>query len=416
MQRPPHDDMTMRAITPAEYRRGDPVSDSCSVAATFASGVAGDCPVSIIGGRAGTPDDSGTPVFDDAAYQEWLTTRELTDVFGADDGFTSLDLSEQPCNDEAIDSECKLSYDDLPPPEWQCIPLTLPEANFWFSGCKHERKCVYEALILSGNRKALHRFINCGGGCRMLYQGRIGDESALRLVSFRCGNRYCPRCSRIRSQRIGQNVSRYISQRDCRLRFVTLTLRHNSTGLRDQLKRLTQCVNNLKRRDWWKDRVKGGMMFTEVKLSRAGKWHVHAHLIMESSWLEQKELSQQWQAVTGDSMIVDVREVKDAKAAASYVAKYGSKSFDAELLSSPQRLAEVMIALHGARLCTAFGTWRSAKLTCRNNDVPEGEWQDLGTLRQFVKTEEFLILMDTDPKLAQRIWKWFKPRVRNVSS
>ena len=373
-------------------------------------------PVEPNGGGSGTPDTSGTPECDPVDYEEWLTTRELSDLFEGDDGFTSLDLSNHPCNEDDIDPGCKLPEYDLPPPEWQCIPLTLPEANFWFSGCKKQRKAVYEALILSGNRKSLNRYVACGGGCRMLYQGGIGDEHAFRMVSFRCNNRFCPRCSKLRSNRIGQNVQRYLSERECRLRFVTLTLRHNDSALRDQLKRLTSCVNNLKRRDWWKRRVRGGMMFIEVKQSRAGKWHVHAHLIMDSSWLEQEELAREWQAVTGDSMIVDVREISDARKAASYVAKYGSKSFDSELLSEPRKLAEVMIALKGARLCTAFGEWRGARLTSSHNDVPAGEWQDLGTLKQFVKGDMFPVLCEENPNLASRIWKWFRPRAKNVSS
>ena len=87
---------------------------------------------------------------------------------------------------------------------------------------------------------------------------------------------------------------------------ITLTLRHSDTPLRDQIKRLSQCFNNLKRREWWKSRVKGGVMFTELKIGRDNKWHVHCHIIAESSYLPNHELSQEWHAVTGDSPVVDV--------------------------------------------------------------------------------------------------------------
>lgn len=250
----------------------------------------------------------------------------------------------------------------------------------------------------------------------MLYKGRIGDEHTFRLVAFGCHNRFCPRCSRVRSNRIGFNVARYLGKRSKPLRFITLTLRHNSTGLRDQLKRLTSCFNNLKRRQWWKDRVSGGMMFIEVKRSAAGKWHVHAHIVAESKYLPQGELSDQWLAVTGDSPVVDVRLINSADAAASYVAKYGSKSFDSGLLKKPHILAEVITALKGARLCTTFGDWRGAKLTSMDIDEDTQGWQDLGTLQTFARSEWFGVMAEQQPELALRIAKWFKTPRLNESS
>lgn len=157
-------------------------------------------------------------------------------------------------------------------------------------------------------------------------------------------------------------------------------------------------------------------MFIEVKRSKAGRWHVHAHIIAESKYLPQGELSAQWLAVTGDSPIVDVRMINSADAAASYVAKYGSKSFDSGLLKSPRLLAEVMTALKGARLCTTFGEWRGAKLTSMKCDEDTQGWQDLGYLHQFVHCDMFAVLAEQQPELALRIARWFKKRKHNESS
>ena len=349
------------------------------------------------GGSPGTPGDKG-------GTQETTNCDDLG-WLGEEGDTTSLDPEKHPCNEDDDCEDCRLPDEELPQAEWQCIPLSKEESSFWFSGCRHERKCVYEALILSGNRKALHRFVNCGGRTRVFVQGRIGDQFTFRVVAFGCHNRYCPRCARNRSSNIGRNVKRLLRGNDGNLKFVTLTLRHNKTDLRDQLKRLNSCFNNMKRRDWWKSHVTGGMMFIEVKLSRAKQWHVHAHIIADAKYMPQHELSKEWLAVTGDSPIVDVRLIKNADAAASYVAKYGSKSFDAGLIHQPESLAKVMTALKGSRLCTTFGTWRGKKLTSPDKNEDDGEWQDLGDLREFSTSDLFDLFAEQHPELAERILK-----------
>ena len=351
---------------------------------------------------------TGTPVHEFDLPGDW--GQGETDIFEVGEESTLLDPSKHSCNTEDYAVDCRLPDKDLPPPEWQVQPLSIAESSFWFSGCKRERKSVYEALILAGCRKALHRYVNCGSCTRVLYQGRIGDQHAFRVVAFGCRCRYCPRCARNRSNLIGRNVRRFLAGNDRNLKFVTLTLRHNKTGLRDQLKRLTSCFNNMKRRDWWKSKVKGGMMFTEVKLSKAGLWHVHAHLIVDAKYMPQHELSSEWLAVTGDSPIVDVRLIKNAEAAASYVAKYGSKSFDAGLINQPARLAEVMTALKGSRLCTTFGEWRGKKLTSPDKNEDDGDWQDLGSLEKFRESEQFSLFTEMHPDLALRIDKCLRPK------
>lgn len=157
-------------------------------------------------------------------------------------------------------------------------------------------------------------------------------------------------------------------------------------------------------------------MFIEVKLSKAQQWHVHAHIIADAKYLPQHELSREWLAVTGDSPIVDIRLIKNAEAAASYVAKYGSKAFDSGLLNSPRRLADVILALKGSRLCTTFGEWRGKKLTSPDKNEDSGEWQDLGNLKTFRESEWFALFAELNPCLAVRIIKCLNPSKHNESS
>lgn len=184
---------------------------------------------------------------------------------------------------------------------------------------------------------------------------------------------------------------------------VTLTLRHSDTPLRDQIKRLTVCFNNLKRREWWKSRVKGGVMFTELKIGRDDKWHVHCHIIAESDYLPNHELSHEWHAVTGDSPVVDVREIQNAESAAGYVAKYGSKPCDPSVIYSPERLKTAIEALKGVRLATTFGTWRGERLSKSSDDTDNKGWEQIGTLSAIMDTEWWPVLCQIRPDMAERI-------------
>lgn len=184
---------------------------------------------------------------------------------------------------------------------------------------------------------------------------------------------------------------------------MTLTLRHSKTPLRDQLKRLTTCFNALKRREWWKSAVQGGVMFTEIKIGRDGLWHVHCHCIVESSWLDQGKLSDEWHAVTGDSPVVDVRLIRNAEEVAGYVAKYGSKPCDRSVIFSPERLRESISALKGSRLATTFGEWRGTKLSSPGNDTDQIGWVKLGKLEDLWKSEWFPVILSLKPFMAERI-------------
>ena len=65
-----------------------------------------------------------------------------------------------------------------------------------------------------------------------------------------------------------------------------------------------------------------------------------------------------WLEATGDSRIVDIRQVKRVSDAARYVAKYVAKPLDTAATRDHTALVEAVQALHGQRLCGAIGTWK----------------------------------------------------------
>lgn len=157
-------------------------------------------------------------------------------------------------------------------------------------------------------------------------------------------------------------------------------------------------------------------MFTEIKIGRDGMWHVHCHIIAEGDYLPSSELSREWHAVTGDSPVVDVRDVADVKTAAGYVAKYGSKPCDPSVIYEPKRLIEAIEALKGVRMATTFGEWRGKRLSQSSDDTDNVGWEEIGTLHNIMSSELWPWLCAQRPDLAERIEKCQKHRKRRESS
>jgi hypothetical protein len=176
--------------------------------------------------------------------------------------------------------------------------------------------------------------------------------------------------------------------RDRRVRFVTLTRRHSHAPLADQIDAVYEAFARLRRRAWWKDRVTGGAAFLEVKLSdRDGLWHPHLHLIVEGTFIPQRELSMEWLGVTCDSSIVDVRDCPtgDHSRVAAYVTKYVTKPASGCVYHNPEKLLEMMAAMKGRRLCLTFSSWRGLKLNDPPDPNPGKVWKPVGSIEQLAR-------------------------------
>lgn len=219
-----------------------------------------------------------------------------------------------------------------------------PQARLW----------VWEALQRTGSsERQLDAFANCGNS---LWLVASGDEIALRCNT--CRHRHCEACANEKRAGLVAAVTRRLQQARERCRFVTFTLKCQPVPLVDQLERLLASLRRLRQRRWWMSRVEGGCVFIEVKLgANSLAWHVHAHVLVEGKFLEQKELSAEWHAVTGDSFIVDCRRIAEDAKIAAYVAKYATKPAHSAVLSSPDKLDEAIVALRGRRLVVPFGSW-----------------------------------------------------------
>lgn len=236
---------------------------------------------------------------------------------------------------------------------------SLQEQSFRHSGWQHNRERVYAALMSTGQpNRRLDAFANCGNA---LWLAQDGDE--LVLQSNCCRDRLCVPCQVSRQQNLVAAICAQIADTKYPVRFLTLTLRARKCTLRDQLDRLSSCFKTMRRRRTWKANVLGGAIFIETKLGKnSHEWHVHAHCLIEGDYTDQRHLSQEWHAVTGDSYIVDIREITNPVQRAWYVTKYATKPADASVYADASRLQEFVVGIKGRRLYQTFGSWRALDL------------------------------------------------------
>lgn len=236
------------------------------------------------------------------------------------------------------------------------------ETNFRHSCWAAKREVVLVALESAGESKwALDRFAQCGSGCVVEVSP---STKQLRLKACYCKSRHCEPCMRAKANKIAANLrNRLAQQADGRYRFVTLTLKHNKAPLQDQIRRLYASFKKLRASPAWAESQRGGAATLEVKYNAAtGFWHPHLHVISEGEFLHKRDLSNAWLRATGDSSIVDIRQLSSAADAAHYVAKYVTKGTNGDVWRIQSAAQEWIIAMKGVRTVATYGTWRGYQL------------------------------------------------------
>lgn len=262
-------------------------------------------------------------------------------------------------------------------PDFAIEPATAGETAFRHSGWAARRRQVWEALKRVGSSgSVLQAFSECGSGCWVQHSASKG---AYRLSCNCCRSRWCIPCGVTRAAKLRRSVKGQLADWQ-RVRFVTVSLRHSDTPLKDQLDRLQRSYNELRKRDVWCRSITGAASFVEVKVSeRDGLWHVHAHILCVGGWIDQRELSREWHKITGDSSIVDVRLARSSGEVAGYVTKYVTKPLDSSVFAHRDRLDEAITALRGRRLCNGSGELR--KISASDTDVDAvDDWHTIGRL------------------------------------
>lgn len=153
------------------------------------------------------------------------------------------------------------------------------------------------------------------------------STDAYRIRASHCGLRSCPRCGRRYALSAADHVREYArAAQGTELKLISLTLRHTSAPLADQLDHLVASWRRLRQRKIWRSHVTSGYGVIEIEYNAAQRqWHPHLHVLAYCSYIPQHALATAWLGVTHTSMIVDIRLVRTPERAASYIAKYLGK-------------------------------------------------------------------------------------------
>jgi hypothetical protein len=281
------------------------------------------------------------------------------------------------------------------PPEGEGLrDATELELAFRHSGWQNTRSRVFSALSLTAaGVQRLQRFATCGTGCWV--QRTVTHPRRYKLAANYCHDRFCTPCCTAAAQTIGRNLAVHADRKT--IRFLTLTKRSDNDDLAITIDTLNAAFRRLRYRHTWKTHVTGGAAFLEVKWNQTpGRWHAHLHVLIEGRYFDQALIKAEWQAVTGDSFIVDIRRVPTGRGVINYVAKYATKGIDTKTTHNPPRLRQAIVALHGRRTSTTFGTWRGMQLHRPDDD---GDWE------MFMPLADLIYQKDAGNGLASIIYE-----------
>jgi len=225
------------------------------------------------------------------------------------------------------------------------------------SYCSEEYKATMDMYSDLDNKHNQNR-VSLLEKCRKFaWFARSSETGRVHVCSNSCRQRWCPICTGSKANYITRSLSPWIKKIKTP-RFLTLTLKHSNAPLLIQIDHLYKHFRNLRRDKQFKQYVKAGVWFFQVKLSaREDQWHPHLHCLIQGTYMPQEWLSRKWLKITKTSNIVDIRAVKNKSEVAKYVARYCARP--AKLSRFPISLRqEIFEGLHGRRLC---GKWGDAK-------------------------------------------------------
>jgi hypothetical protein len=171
---------------------------------------------------------------------------------------------------------------------------------------------------------------------------------------YNCNLRWCPLCAHRLSMRRSQVVKLW-SSRITQPKHLVLTMRNFPILTRKHVKKFSTALTALRRHKTWKA-VRGGCASVEVTNEGQG-WHLHAHILLDTDFLDIRTTSIQWGKLIGqDFGIVRIRDCRNREYVQE-VCKYAVKGSD--LAGWPgEQTWEYICACKGRRLFFPFGTLR----------------------------------------------------------
>lgn len=218
------------------------------------------------------------------------------------------------------------------------------------------------------------RFLTCHN--KALF-AREKSTGFVRVLSRSCHLRFCPICNRAKENIIRRNVSDWL-QKQRYPKFLTLTMKNCTENLRDEIDRLYSCFQQLRRLKLIKKRVGAGIWFFQITRSKDHtSWHPHLHCLLTGGCIPIGTLRREWERLTGDSMIVNIKMIRDLDKAACEVARYSARSCSILKLDMME-IFELDEALRKRRICGTWGKAHKQRLTSPPKYKSE-EWSIIGS-------------------------------------
>lgn len=208
---------------------------------------------------------------------------------------------------------------------------------------------------------------------------RNREDGSVRVASNSCRLRWCPLCSSARKNYIRHQVQDWFQTADYP-KFLTLTVKHSTLDLTNQINHIYSAWRKLRRAKFFKDNCSGGIWFFQICWNpNRHEWHPHLHCIVTGKYMDYKRLRQLWFFYTQDSQVLDIRPIRDPKVVGDYVARYAARPSDLAHLPAKQSI-ELISSLFGRRISGAWGTGRG--ISFRPSKIPDPEnWEYLGNWR-----------------------------------
>jgi hypothetical protein len=318
---------------------------------------------------------------------------------------------ENPLNVGALAGETNQGADDA---------AVLPSRLDRYSKAHHRAVEMAHYASERGEVKLSQRIEGCGSYLLFRDYFTVG-KVRLHAAKFCKNHLLCPLCAIRRGAKM---VKAYLdrlevikhAQSDLNAFMVTLTVKDGDdlSERFNHLHRSVQKLHKARTRDRQYNescKAEGAVWSYEFKRGKnSGKWHPHVHAI----WLckekpDAKALSEQWQKITGDSFIVDVRPFHDQEDVTSgflEVFKYALKFSDLPLDDNWHSYKE----LKGKRLIASFGAFRGIEIP---EDLTDEKLDDLPfveMLFKFIQGAGYSLVQGGSP--APRIDKEKRPTGR----
>lgn len=241
------------------------------------------------------------------------------------------------------------------------------------------RTKIIGALHTSADEKLERRAQRMGscGACPMV---GVSSTGSISLQGSLCKDRLCPHCAGIRGAEATAAIAALVKSMNAP-KHITLTMPMGEEPLRERCELLAIAWKRLRQTHLWKRSVLGGVYAVEVTRGAADThWHVHLHVLVDSCFIPQAELSSVWERCSGGGIRVWIEAVHDRQEQAAYVAGYVCKPDKLPEWERDQ-IAEFATAMHGRRVLHTFGSLHGQKADPKPEPECNGEFSATLPLR-----------------------------------